>query len=96
MSIHAHAIAHGAGVWRARLLAAVLTGVVGFVTQQIANGSLESRLSLAAVAVVQLAAAGVYALTGRVFAAWLVQVVVIRSDPRANFDTSVPPAIARA
>jgi len=69
--------AHGAGAWQARATAAALACLVGIVTEQLAPLSPESQAPFAAVVAVQVIAAGVYACTGRVSAAWLARAVVV-------------------
>jgi hypothetical protein len=72
---HAIAIAREprAGNWKARLTAAAVSSVVGVA----ANFGIPSLSLLASIAAVQVLAAVVYALTGRVTAAWLARAVVV-------------------
>jgi hypothetical protein len=71
-----HAIARGTGTWKARVMAAGVTCLVGIVTARLAQFSPEAG-SLVSVVAIQGVAAGVYALTGRLSATWLARAVVV-------------------
>jgi hypothetical protein len=67
----------GAPVARARLIAAVVGGLVGVMAMQMAVPSPSLRPPIATIVAEQAFAAAVYALTGRVGASWLARVVVV-------------------
>ena len=76
-AIQEHVIAARVGVWKARFTAAAASGLVGVVTAQLGSVSASSRVPVLAIAAVQVMAAIVYALTGRVAASWLAQAVAV-------------------